>query len=414
MVLELVHGTTIKTWIQQTADPPGDCARHTALLGVCCALRYLHKLEPPVVHGDLKASNIMVEYHGAIVHAKLLDFGLSRVLTRSARSLGGTLLWKAPEVVKHNPLRPLVSSDIYSYGCLIYFVMTGSLPLGGLSTAKVRKVLSGDQMPSVAWPQDARLHVSGSKVLVEGCLQFEVNQRLSIDSVYADLVCWPAREGFSRNGEGSALAWQVSTDGGAASAMDFETGVIWVRRKSEDKGLRGELAGASVARAGGGMDPILDARSVVLDGVAEDKFRMEACQLGVPSLPATPLSTQRWALICAILPWNVPVPAGSCCGFHAALQALDRCAATLKTEPCYSKWHHDVQGQCPKCDSLIVCGECDLTMLECPLCSSPPRVSESLERKSANISKGLMAIAEDRSAEMDGVVPGVKSTGMRL
>ena len=48
------------------------------LPGICSALWYLHSRHPPVVHGDLKASDIMVEMCRSEVTPKLLDFGLSR------------------------------------------------------------------------------------------------------------------------------------------------------------------------------------------------------------------------------------------------------------------------------------------------------------------------------------------------
>eukprot|EP00971_Amphidinium_carterae_P195544 3880334-Amphidinium_carterae.2 len=79
------------------------------LLDVSCALRYLHAQAPAVVHGDLKPSNVLVEdwccsrvlcgciespllsQEGRLEpHAKLLDFGLSRVLGTRPRPLGGT------------------------------------------------------------------------------------------------------------------------------------------------------------------------------------------------------------------------------------------------------------------------------------------------------------------------------------
>ena len=70
-----------------------------AMIDVCSALVYMHSRSPPVVHGDLKSGNILMQRDGPLVHAKVLDFGLSRILARNARALGGTLRYMAPEVI---------------------------------------------------------------------------------------------------------------------------------------------------------------------------------------------------------------------------------------------------------------------------------------------------------------------------
>lgn len=74
-----------------------DLAHDTA-----CALTYLHARTPPIVHGDIKGSNVLVERSSpGRLRAKLLDFGLSRTLNRSkSKPLGGTRLWMAPEAAQ--------------------------------------------------------------------------------------------------------------------------------------------------------------------------------------------------------------------------------------------------------------------------------------------------------------------------
>ena len=65
--------------------------RVVRLHGICCALVYLHSLNPIVVHGDIKGDNVLVAGSPDHVQAKLAGFGLSRVLDPGrVASLGGT------------------------------------------------------------------------------------------------------------------------------------------------------------------------------------------------------------------------------------------------------------------------------------------------------------------------------------
>merc|ERR1719223_2704701 len=103
MVLELVSGRSLSTYLHSDPQPNG-LARAQCVSGVCHALVYLHSRSPSIVHSDVKPSNIVVEHHWngsnrnlardtAIVNPKLLDFGLARVRTRTAKHLGGTWRW---------------------------------------------------------------------------------------------------------------------------------------------------------------------------------------------------------------------------------------------------------------------------------------------------------------------------------
>ncbi|KDQ50006.1 hypothetical protein JAAARDRAFT_186570 [Jaapia argillacea MUCL 33604] len=102
-------------------DNPG-ASRPKLLYEASLGLQHLHRHS--IIHGDLKALNILVDDHGS---ACLSDFGLSHVRTlstspskRSGHGFEGTLQWMAPECLvgcKANS-----KSDIYSFGMTIYEV----------------------------------------------------------------------------------------------------------------------------------------------------------------------------------------------------------------------------------------------------------------------------------------------------
>lgn len=88
-------------------------------LDTCTGLCYLHTLRPPLVHFDVKTSNILVSKDNV---AKLSDVGLSKVLvTTHTNPSGWTLAYAAPEILEGRGGSP--KSDVYSFGvvlCVIY------------------------------------------------------------------------------------------------------------------------------------------------------------------------------------------------------------------------------------------------------------------------------------------------------
>ena len=110
-------------------------------LEVCAPVRYAH--QRLVVHCDLKPSNILVTEDG---HAKLLDFGVARLIDPDAAGDEATGLWftpayASPEQVRREP--PGTHSDVYSLGVLLYDMLTGHRPyrFDTRSPAEVRRIV---------------------------------------------------------------------------------------------------------------------------------------------------------------------------------------------------------------------------------------------------------------------------------
>ncbi|KAJ7502578.1 kinase-like domain-containing protein, partial [Mycena galericulata] len=114
-------------------NPPG-LNRLTLVLDVALGLQHLHGLK--LVHGDLKAINVLVTRSGRAV---LADFGLSSVtdskvllLTTPTFKAGGTMRWQAPELLQ-NDCPNSFASDVYAFSCVCYEILTGNLPFHELS-----------------------------------------------------------------------------------------------------------------------------------------------------------------------------------------------------------------------------------------------------------------------------------------
>ncbi|OAX34719.1 kinase-like protein [Rhizopogon vinicolor AM-OR11-026] len=115
---------------QGTIIPPS--ARVGLAKGIAEGLDYLHTKD--VIHGDLHPGNVLIDDSG---NPCLADFGLATVAgdeelqltTLTAESILNSR-WRAPEVIgiDGSPERPTFKSDIYSFGSVMFFIISGDIP----------------------------------------------------------------------------------------------------------------------------------------------------------------------------------------------------------------------------------------------------------------------------------------------
>jgi Tfp pilus assembly protein PilF/TolB-like protein len=116
--MEFVEGQTLTAWMH-VHGPMGAAEAAAVGIGVCQALAAVHAAG--LIHGDVKAQNVMREDGGRIV---LMDFGAGHA--EGAGAPAGTPLYLAPEVLRSQPATS--RSDIYSLGVLLFHLLTGSYP----------------------------------------------------------------------------------------------------------------------------------------------------------------------------------------------------------------------------------------------------------------------------------------------
>ncbi|PVF97278.1 kinase-like protein [Serendipita vermifera] len=97
--------------------------------GVVAGVCHLHSQNPPVIHGDLKPGNVLINDQGV---AKICDFGLVHILMEEGMHSGmtttsahrGTERYLPYELVTTQDVRQLTeASDVYSMGCVgLFFV----------------------------------------------------------------------------------------------------------------------------------------------------------------------------------------------------------------------------------------------------------------------------------------------------
>ena len=97
------------------------------LQDVARALVYLHSQEPPILHRDLTANNVLLT---SSMKAKVADLGMSKIMTIDTSKLTqcpGNVVYMPPEALKEHPSYG-IEIDVYSYGVLGFHTFSGKWP----------------------------------------------------------------------------------------------------------------------------------------------------------------------------------------------------------------------------------------------------------------------------------------------
>jgi serine/threonine protein kinase len=147
-VMEYIQGQNLRQYLQER----GALSLREVIeitRQVARALDSAHSHNPPVIHRDIKPTNIMIEEGSRRV--VVMDFGIAKELDESEITRAGTVLTKAgavlgtlkycpPEQMRHEPLDG--SADVYALGMVMYEAYTGTHLFAGLGEYDViHKVL---------------------------------------------------------------------------------------------------------------------------------------------------------------------------------------------------------------------------------------------------------------------------------
>lgn len=143
--MEYVHGgRTLRDILVH--EGPLDAAKAATLARqVTLALGAAHN--SGLVHRDIKPANVLLTERGA---AKLADFGLVRRLDDLARGgapLAGTPTFMAPELFEGVPASP--RSDFYAVGVLLFYCLSGRLPLVSDSVGQLIQLHRTQPIPDI-------------------------------------------------------------------------------------------------------------------------------------------------------------------------------------------------------------------------------------------------------------------------
>ena len=185
--MELIEGETLEDEVRNGSTLDAEAAAEVGV-ALCDALEKVHAVG--IVHGDIKAQNVMRSDDGRIV---LMDFGAARFRDPRKEESGtrtGTPVYMAPELFKYRGAKlvePTVQSDIYAVGVLLFYLVTGKHPVKGRDVEDFRNAHeSGEQMLLLA---DVRPELPAAFVqVVEQALARTPTQRwLSVTEMEGEL-----------------------------------------------------------------------------------------------------------------------------------------------------------------------------------------------------------------------------------
>jgi mitogen-activated protein kinase kinase kinase 17/18 len=144
LFLEYAPGGTLADAAARSGGRLDESAVRAYAADVARGLAYLHGLS--LVHGDVKARNVVV---GADGRAKLADFGCARPADSSARQIGGTPAFMAPEVARGEEQG--LAADVWALGCTVVEMATGRAPWSDVGDvlAAVHRIGFTDATPEV-------------------------------------------------------------------------------------------------------------------------------------------------------------------------------------------------------------------------------------------------------------------------
>jgi mitogen-activated protein kinase kinase kinase len=190
--LEYVPGGSVATMLVNYG-PLGESLIQNFVRQILQGLSYLHSQD--IIHRDIKGANILVDNKGGV---KISDFGISKRVEASTLlngpgggkkgaqrvSLQGSVFWMAPEVVRQTAYTR--KADIWSLGCLIVEMFTGSHPHPNCTQLQAIFKIggSGDAKPTM--PENAG---EDARAFLSQTFLIDHEKRPSADELLASPFC---------------------------------------------------------------------------------------------------------------------------------------------------------------------------------------------------------------------------------
>lgn len=190
LVLDYLEGETLDQVLETNGGPLEPNVAVDLADRICEGLAYAHS--EGIIHRDIKPCNIFLiggEPHGDAV--KILDFGVARFKAEDQHltttgSIIGSPPYMSPEQAHGGEADE--RSDLYSLGCVLFEMLTGSPPLLGATAMETMALKSSEDAPFLSKKAPKIKFSPRLEEIVSKCLRREPSQRYSsIAALEADL-----------------------------------------------------------------------------------------------------------------------------------------------------------------------------------------------------------------------------------
>ncbi|XP_026779858.3 ankyrin repeat and protein kinase domain-containing protein 1 [Pangasianodon hypophthalmus] len=120
---------------------------------VTMGMNFLHSMKPPLLHLNLKLSNILLDDH---LHVKISDFGIIKWDDSSSKmafiehlAARGNISYVPPETFSQNPEPPTSKYDVYSFAIVMWEILTQKRPYCGMNMTEILIRVTSGKRPNV-------------------------------------------------------------------------------------------------------------------------------------------------------------------------------------------------------------------------------------------------------------------------
>lgn len=219
-----------------------------------------------VIHRDLKPENIMIRRGIRGVHAKVLDFGIARLMDAGTKltvagAIAGTPRYMSPEQVEGREVD--LRADVYSLGIVLFEALTGTQPFDGSTIAEILRRQATEPMPHLKERAPDLDYPDLDAVIQKACMK-KREQRwpdmLTFANALSQAIPTQAHLGLTplqRTGVSSVVSRATPAPGAATQAGVIPTGVAVPGSATEGADERTMLRTgetSAVTRRGGGTE----------------------------------------------------------------------------------------------------------------------------------------------------------------
>ena len=178
LVMECMSNGSLRDLLSNQTFPLDPELSLPLLRDILQGMRFLHAADPPILHGDLKSANVLVDQN---YRAKISDFGLS---AKRRHGYVGTPFWMAPELLKGGLMSQ--ESDVYAFGITLWEVMTRKIPYAELELPTqeiLERIKAGTLRPDCSQDLDSEL-----AQCMEDCWSQDPAQRISFEDLEIKII----------------------------------------------------------------------------------------------------------------------------------------------------------------------------------------------------------------------------------